>query len=253
MSKYISLAKKHQDKHKIHIVLTSPLSGNQYEVMEHIVAIRNKFNKLLTNLKLIDLYNFENIELGKNYDNPHLDIQLWLNKKDSNKIQKVYNKILDTYSLRKSLCTFNPFDEEISDIKIFYYAVKEYSNFQSDEIIYKLGNARKHYRINLNRNVRFFSHTRNTYTQKIYKELYKRYGLTYKEVEYVLDNEIIQIKENNKLSLNLKAIRKLKKRHLVNILNKLSELCEYNGLYKQIDKGGNRIYVYWCYWVYGFI
>lgn len=246
-AKYYNLANKHKDLHKLHIVFTSQINGDRYEIMEHMQIIRSRFNKLLLNLGIKDLYNFENIELGKDYDNPHLDIQLWLNKEDIGRLRKVYNKIIDTYNLKNYRCTFNEYNEE-ENIDVFHYTVKEYSKDLTDREVYKLGEARKDYRRVLKKRIRFYSHTRNEYSQKIYKLLYNNYGLTYQEAYYVLDNEILQIKEKVKLSLNLKVIRKLKNRHLVYINNKFIKINKIRIFFiERLEKFS------WSYWVFGFI
>lgn len=249
-AKYYKLANTHKEKHKLHIVFTTPIQGDRYIRLENILVIKHRFNKLIKNLKLQSLYHFQNIEIGENYDNPHLDIQIWLNELDVDKVFKVYCKVLSGYRLEESFCKFNEYDKNISETNLFHYSVKEYKRSLSDKEIYKLGEARKDYRKVLGKRVRFYSHTRNEFTQKVYKSLYKKYGLTYSEADYVLENEIIKVSDNSKLSLNILKIAELKKRHLVNIFNKLKK----NILHKQkIAKESIKKRLSKLYWLFGYI
>jgi len=214
-AKYYDLAHKHKSMHKLHVVFTSP-KKNKFTKLEHVTEIRSHFNKLLLNLKLEGAYTFSNIEMGEDLDNPHLDMQLWLNYEDVKRLNKIYLKTIHQFNLLVFRCTFNEFSPT-SEIEIFHYTVKEYKKNMSDEEIYKLGEAKKNYRKVLKKNIRFFSHTRNKYSQKTYKLLYKTFGLTYKEAEHSLNNKLLTIRNKKQIVLNLEIIRKLKIRHLIYI------------------------------------
>jgi len=250
---YYYFANKHKKMYKLHIVFTKKEEIDKYQKMDDVLLIREDFFKKLQNLNLLEVYYFSNIELGENYDNPHLDTQLWIEEKDVVKIERVYNKIIDNHNLVDYLCEFNKQDKYISDIEVFTYTVKEYAKDLTDDEVYKLGQARKDYRKKLGKkNLRFYTNSRKPYSKSIYKKLYFMFGFDREKSEYILDNEIVLVYKNTELIFNIDIYLIWIIRQLIYIVNKLIKIQqnELRNCFFDIKKVTK---VFWCFWLFGFL
>lgn len=176
-SAYLYICDRNKDKERMLITFTSS-KKTAFEKLSHIKEIKNHFSKLLSNLK-IDIDKFSVIELGANYSNPHLHLQLFYNEIDFNKIVRAFNKTLIKFNLNERRSILSKEDKSKHKLDYFVYILKEYSKNLSDSEILKLDKVRSSLRINENKNVQLVSHSHGVLSKKVYKELYYQYKIDY--------------------------------------------------------------------------
>ena len=153
--------------------------------------IRNYFNRLVKNTKNDNIKFFSNIELGIKKDNPHLHIQVW--HENQKQIDKIYNKIIERFGLFSEYCKLT---EQKNDKKIFEYVIKDYSKNMNNDDLLALDDSKRVFRGVLEKKIRFSSHSKSKYTKAIYKSLYASNSIAKDDVDYLLDNNVIDINGN---------------------------------------------------------
>lgn len=158
---------------------------DKYFKMDIINRIKNNLSLLIRNTKS-DLKYYSSIELGEHFDNPHIHIQFFYN--DLNQILAIRDKVISEYGLFSEYC-------EITTPKClnvrYDYIMKDYKHKNlSDEYLLTLDDVKRDYRLNLQKNLRFSSFSKEKYTKKIYKSAYSK-GILKGCVDYLIDNEII--------------------------------------------------------------
>lgn len=202
--------------------------------------MRNFLNKLIRDTKNPDIKFFSSVELGKNFDNPHLHIQIWFH--NEKQIEKIYNKVIQKFGLFSEYCKMNVSG---NDCEIFNYVVKDYSKNLSDIEIDKLDEHRRAYRAVLGKNLRFKSHSKGEYTKLIYRRFYAR-GIRRENVDYLLDNCIV----NTDCEVVDCRVILFVLLHLAQIVikNRIKTLYDYFWLFEGIE-----LLFFFEYWLYGFI
>ena len=202
--------------------------------------MRNYFNKLVRDTKNPDIKYFSNIELGKNFDNPHLHIQLFFY--DEEQIEKIYKKVIAKFGLFSDYC-----DMVVSgsECEIFNYVVKDYSKNINAADLLELDDQKRMFRGVLGKNLRFSSHSKGEHTKLIYKRLYAR-GIRRDNVDYLLNNCIIDTMGNivdNRVILMVLRV-------LVQIVNKSKIKANYG---HSVHFMSIVLAFVFLYWVYGFL
>jgi len=151
--------------------------------------IRNYFNRLVKNTKNDNIKFFSNIELGTKSKNPHLHIQVWHD--NQKQIDNIYNKVIERFGLFVEFCDLA---KQKSDVKIFEYVIKDYSKSMSDDELLSLDDSKRVFRGVLEKKIRFSSHSKGRYTKAVYKSLYRKFDLKKKDVDLMLDNNVIDIR-----------------------------------------------------------
>jgi len=197
---YYDLA--HNNSHKQKMLITFTYSDeNALFKMQVINDMRNHFNKLIRNLRNDNIKFFSNIELGENFDNPHVHIQLWFDD-DADKfdISRVYDKVVAKYGLMSSRCVVS-LDERETDM--FHYVVKDYRKDIGDSELIELNSWKSFYRKELGKSIRFTSHSKGEHSKGLYKRAYglgiKKYDLDwliergFVSVELVVCDELLAL------------------------------------------------------------
>ena len=155
-----------------------------YYKMHIINEIKNYFALLVRNTRS-DIKYYSNIELGEDFNNPHLHIQIFYN--DYNQIMLIRDKIIALFGLFSEYCeiTLPKYDNVAYD-----YVIKDYNNKQSDEKLLLIDDYKRHYRDKLKNNIRFTSLSRDKYTKKVYKRAYNN-GIVKCNVDELIDCEVI--------------------------------------------------------------
>jgi len=210
--------------------------------MQVVNEMRNYFNKLVRDTKNPEIKYFSNIELGKNYDNPHLHIQLWFN--NEKQITKIYKKVIEKFGLFSEFCKLNISKD--NENKFYDYAIKDYAKNMSNERILELDIHRREYRAVLGKNFRFSSHTSGEHTKLIYKRLYAK-GIKRENVDFLLKNCVI---DNVGNIVDSRVVLYVLLHLVVNILNKTKIKSQYWYL---DDFEDVKLLFFFKYWIYGFI
>lgn len=242
MHDYYYIQDKYNHLNKLMMTFTYQ-DNNKYFKMQVINEIKNYISKLIRNTKNENIKYFANIELGKEYDNPHLHIQFWYD--DLRQLQNIRNKVIDKFNLNSEYCHVT-IPNDIN--KKYDYVIKDYSKSISDSDLLLLDSVKRDYRFTLNKNIRFTSMSKEKYTKSTYKKAYS-HGILKKNVDTLLDNFIIN-KEieiiDNKVIECFMIIMIL--RHLVqcNRINKGVYHVEYKK--SQII----QLRFLYLYWIFGF-
>jgi hypothetical protein len=183
---YYDLARNNAHKQKQLITFTYSDSDARFK-MQVINEMRNYFNKLVRNLQTDSIKHFSNIEIGQNFDNPHLHIQVWYEESDSFALERIYNKVIQRYGLMTNRCSQVA---NRDDTEVFHYVIKDYRKDISDEELIKLNSHKAWYRKELGKNLRFSSHSKSKYTKVIYKRGFAL-GILKNDVDFLLDHEIV--------------------------------------------------------------
>ena len=165
---YYDLANNNSHKQKQMITFTYN-DDNAVFKLQVINDMRNYFNKLVRNLNTTSIKHFSNIELGENFDNPHVHIQVWHDESDSYDLKRIYDKVVTKYGLQVERCVVS-LDEANTDV--FHYVVKDYAKRMSDDAILELNMWKAFYRKELGKSVRFSSCSKSVHTKAQYKAAY---------------------------------------------------------------------------------
>lgn len=168
------------------LMLTFTYSDNdKYFKMKVINEIKNYVTKLISNTKSDNIKFFSNIELGDEFDNPHLHVQLFYD--DYNQIMKIRDKVISKFGLFSEYC-------EVSIPEccgaVYSYVVKDYSKDVSDGRLLLLDTIKRDYRHMLGSKIRFTSMSKEKYTKSTYKKAYCN-GIRKEYVDDLIDNSII--------------------------------------------------------------
>jgi len=158
---------------------------DKYFKMKVINEIKNYLTKLISNTKSSNIKFFSNIELGNQYDNPHLHVQLFYD--DYKQIMKIRNKVISKFGLFSEFCEVSI--PECCDT-VFSYVVKDYSNDMEDSRLLLLDTVKRDYRHTLGNKIRFTAMSKEKYTKATYKKAYSN-GIRKEFVDELLDNCII--------------------------------------------------------------
>lgn len=199
-SSYLYICDRNKNKERMLITFTSS-KKTAFEKLSHIKEIKNHFSKLLSNLK-IDIDKFSVIEIGANYSNPHLHLQLFYNEVDFNRIVRAFNKTLIKFNLNEKRSILTKEDKSKHKLNYFVYILKEYSKNLSDSEILKLDKSRSSLKSNENKNVQLVSHSHGILSKKVYKELYYQYKIDYLVADTLYKFNFFNVKNqaNNKAS-----------------------------------------------------
>jgi hypothetical protein len=187
-SKFIHLHECNIGRERSLITFTIPKIQDSTEQLILIDKIRNFFIKRLQNLKT-DIQYFTAIELGKNFNNPHLHIQLYFDKKDEERIDNAYIKTLKQFQLIQKRNKITKINSSTSTTTSLNYTIKESDNQQqTNSSILKRDKARKKIKNKDIRakNISFYTSSRSLLPQPLYKKLWFDYGMNYHAV-----NELI--------------------------------------------------------------
>lgn len=176
--------KKYAHLNKLMLTFTHNEKDKYYKLLI-INEIKNYITKLISNTKSDNIKFFSNIELGSNYDNPHLHVQLFYD--DYNQIMKIRDKVIAKFNLNGEYCDISI--PERADV-VYRYVVKDYDNNVSDDTLLKLDSAKRYYRYMLDSKIRFSSVSKEKYTKSIYKKAYCN-GIRKEYVDDLIDNSII--------------------------------------------------------------
>lgn len=210
----------------------------QYSKLSIMSDIKGYISKLL---RSNDIKYYSNIELGKNYDNPHLHIQLW--HEDIESVNSIRSKVIDRFGLVDQLCDVSYCDN--IDLN-FDYVIKDYKIKDTNELL-ELDYHKRVYRDVLNKSIQFTSHTKEKYTKAIYKRAYY-HGIKKSNVDILIDNCIIN--KDIKIIDN-RVIQYVK---LLMLYVFLSELVQYKTRYVYTgSKNQIQLRFLFLYWVFGFL
>jgi len=187
-SKFIHLHECNIGRERSLVTFTLPKMGNATEQLIGINEIRKFFIKRLQNLKA-NIQYFTAIELGKNFDNPHLHIQLYFDDQDEERIDDAYFKTLKQFQLILKRNKITKVDSSASSTTSFNYAIKESDNqHQDDKEILKRNKAKQKIKSKNIRakNISFYTSSRSMLPQPLYKKLWFDYDMNYHAV-----NELI--------------------------------------------------------------
>lgn len=162
---------------------------DKYYKMDIINDIKNYITKQLRNN---NIKYYSNIELGNNFDNPHLHIQLFYNMSPTmmsetiEKIKHIRDNVIAKYGLFSEYCMIAL---PKFDIVRYDYVVKDYK-IKNDSELLLLDDMKRDYRLNLHKNIRFSSFSKEKYSKKIYKLAYSR-GILKGSVDELIDDKVI--------------------------------------------------------------
>ena len=188
-SKYIQLCDINKGRKRSLVTFTVKKHSNPQSQLLLIKEIKSYFSKRLQNLKS-DVQYFNMIELGKNYNNPHLHSQLFFNEEDTKRVEQAYDKTIEHFSLDNKRCKLVKESEELLHNSSFNYIIKEHNNLQlTNKEILKLDAARKKLRIGDSKYIQFFSmsRSRSKYPHPLYKALWFKHNLTYINVNTLMN------------------------------------------------------------------
>lgn len=154
---------------------------DKYFKMDIINDLKNYATKMLRNN---GTKYYSNIELGKEFNSPHLHIQLFHN--DIDKIMAIRDKVIERYGLFAEYCHITL--PKCKD-KRYDYVVKDYKIKNDNELIL-LDDVKRDYRNNLHKNIRFSSFSKEKYSKKIYKLAYCK-GILKGNLDELIDNKVI--------------------------------------------------------------
>ena len=129
-----------------------------------------------------EIYFFSNIEIGHSLTNPHLHTQLWCD--DKNALRAIYEKVINKFGLESKRCAFS---EPQLQHDFYTYLIKDYAKDLTDEQVYKLESTKKKYRKQLGLKIRFYSRSKSKYQSRLYKIMYRYYGILRENADKFLD------------------------------------------------------------------
>ncbi len=210
--------------------------------MQVVNDMRNHFNKLIRNLRNDNIKFFSNIELGENFDNPHVHIQLWFdNEADKFDISRVYDKVVAKYGLMSNRCVVS-LDERETDV--FHYVVKDYAKSLSDSDLIELNSWRSWYRKELGKNLRFTSHSKGEHSKALYKKAYSL-GVRKNDIDWLISRGFIS--EELVISDEIFALWSVCF-VIGSVLGQVYNKWIYDSLLNSIEVGSD-----FEYWIFGFI
>lgn len=178
---YYAMAGKYKswDKKMLTFTVPSAIQGKtikkgRYTKLRYLLELRAYLSKCFNNTDGIKY--FMNIELGKAYSNPHLHIQLWIDPMTSSQaINLIFKKAIAKFDLKKDRCYIT---EPENDNAFYDYVIKDYSKDKTDKEIwdYETQKDRMKDQLGLDR-IRWYSKSRDKYTQRVYKIFYKYFGV----------------------------------------------------------------------------
>lgn len=197
-----------RNKHKQKCMITFTVDGDDRFLKMHLVnEIRNYFNYLIRNTRNNEIKYFSNIELGRDFSNPHLHIQLFYD--NPAQILGIYDKVVEKFGLDPARCVISEPETE-SD---YSYVVKEYMDYSTQTLI-DTDEARREYRNALGSNLRFVSQSSGMYSKEVYKRLFRR-GIDREAVDD-LAGDVIDLEGNIISDVFFMAVVRV----LVQVLNK---------------------------------
>lgn len=176
--------KKYAHLNKLMLTFTHNETDKYFKLLI-MNEIKNYITKLISNTKSDNIKFFSNIELGSNYDNPHLHVQLFYD--DYNQIMKIRDKVISKYELNGDYCDVTI--PERADV-VYKYVVKDYDNNLSDDTLLLLDSVKRDYRRVLGSSIRFSSMSKDKYAKAIYKKAYAK-GIRKEYVNDLIDSSII--------------------------------------------------------------
>lgn len=185
-SKYIQLSQNNIGRKRALVTFTVKKHINSQSQLLCIKKIKNYFSKRLQNLKA-DVQYFNIIELGKNYNNPHLHSQLFFNEEDAKRVEQAYIKTIEHFSLNSKRCKLVKESEEVLHSSSYNYIIKEIDNLQlTNKEILDLDSAQKKLKQGTTKHLQFFSMSRSKYPHPLYRTLWFKYRLNYKAVNTLM-------------------------------------------------------------------
>lgn len=188
---YYTLANKYKDYNKYMLTFTIPsaikgktIKKGRFTKLRVLLKLRAFIAKEINNSK-IDIKYFMNIELGKEYSNPHLHIQLWIKDDGINTSSDLFNKTIEKFSLNKNRCRLTT--QTNRDVKVYSYVIKDYSKELSNNDLWHIETQKKRLRKQLGTRVRFYSKSTDKYSKRIYRILYYTYGILRDKANSFLD------------------------------------------------------------------
>lgn len=193
LSSYIELNNINLGRKRALLTFTSFLDC-PVEKLLLINELRGDLKKKLRNLNC-NINYFDAIELGSNYmnnPNPHLHMQLFYDEENEERIIRVFNKIIDIYNLKADRCSFTVEDDR-KPKGTYNYSLKEFSNKNSDnQKIIDLNLVRKKLNKKAGLKIQYYSMSRFENTIQIYRKLFKKFKLTYENVNELFEQNIFR-------------------------------------------------------------
>ena len=156
---------------------------DKYFKMDIINDIKNYVTKQLRNH---GIKYYANIEVGSDFSNPHLHIQVYYQYDQYNKISSIKDNTIAKYGLFSEYCvTSMPNKENV----LYDYVVKDYKIKDDNELLL-MDDVKRDYRAKLHKNIRFSSFSKEKYSKAIYKKAYGC-GILKCDVDYLIDDCII--------------------------------------------------------------
>ncbi len=186
-SKYIQLSDSNHGRKRSLVTFTVKKHANPQSQLLLIKKIKSYFSKRLQNLKS-DIQYFNMIELGKNYNNPHLHSQLFFNEEDTKRVEHAFNKTIEHFSLNSKRCKLVKESEVILHTSSYNYIIKNLDNLQlTNKEILELDAARKRLKQGETKHLQLFSMSRSQYPHPMYKALLFQYGMKYINVNNLMN------------------------------------------------------------------
>ncbi len=182
---YMYMSNKYKNYNKLMLTFTYQ-ETDEYKKMEVINNIKNYFSLLIRNTRNNDIKFYSNIELGSDFKNPHIHIQVWY-KDTINQIYTIRDKVIAEFGLFSEYSIISTPDKENVN---YSYVVKDYDNKQDDDTLLKLDYYKRIYRSVLDKKIRFTSMSKEKYSKIVYKRAYSR-GVKKLHVDELIDNKII--------------------------------------------------------------
>lgn len=223
-SKYKYLEAK--NKHRKTMLITFTTNSNDLNMIKQI---KNKFLTYLKtdkNLKSSYAYIWV-IELGKNFDNPHLHIMIWYDDSIKDRIEIHYNKTINCFGLvKKRSKLISNYDRAAP------YVLKEFNIINKDFVNYHM--SRKKISLSQNKkNLRFIGFSSFEHSEKIYKKSYILYSFNYLQTDKYINYGHLIVWDNRYL-----VIRNKLNRYILYFL--LNNKIINNNNFTEIDN--NKIY-----------
>ena len=177
---YLTLATKYSGLSKSMFTFTIGGRGT-YSRLRLINEVKTYVTYLIANSNA-EIYFFSNIEIGHALTNPHLHTQLWCD--DKNALRAIYEKVIEKFSLVKKNCSFSKPQQKHD---FYTYLIKDYAKDLTDEQVWKLEQTKKKYRKQLGLKLRFYSRSKSKYQSRLYKIMYRYYGVLREFADAFLD------------------------------------------------------------------
>jgi len=180
---YFTLATKHRSLSKRMFTFTVGGRGRGvYTKLRIANDIKSYITYLISNCTS-DIYFFTNIEIGSELSNPHVHSQVWSD--DISAVEKIYDMVIDKFGLVKKRCSLS---EPQQNLNFYTYAIKDYSNDLSDNDVWNIEKTKYRMRKTLGLRLRFYSRSKSKYQSKLYKIMYRYYGVLREFADKFLDN-----------------------------------------------------------------